>query len=63
MINAAWTTPLGLGRKRERRQERGGRVIGGEWIIEMESHYLKLSSDGVEISLSVYNLVSLPTVK
>jgi hypothetical protein len=57
VINAAWTTPLGLGRKWEGRRERGERVIGGEWVYQNGITLSEITIDGVENSLSAYNLV------
>ena len=57
VINAAWTTPLSLGRKWKGRQERGKELLGGEWDYQNGMILSEITPDGVEISFSAYNLV------
>lgn len=41
LINAAWTTPLGLGRKRDVGTGKGGKeLLGGNGFIELKWHVI-----------------------
>jgi hypothetical protein len=63
LINAAWTTPLSLGRKWEGETGKGERVIGGRMDYRNGMILSEITPDGVEISLSAHNLVLVRTLQ